>query len=305
MIANAAGKPSLSGNFIPEIWSPRLLTKLYEATCLAEITNTDYEGEIKKQGDKVVIRTVPDIIINDYVKGQDLDFQHPVSDPINLTIDYAKSWSFILDKVDIAQMDIPAIEKWTTNAGNQLKIAIERSVFALMYSYAHSANKGASAGAITAGLGMGAAGAPLSVSKSTVLDTIVDAGTVLDDQNVPEDERWMVIPGWMAGMIKKSDLKDASVSGDKNNSLLRNGRLGMIDRFTLYSSNLLSTGTDTAKVWNAVFGHKMAVTWASQLTESGQGDNPKGFGTLVKGLQVYGHKVIKPEALGHLYIKKG
>jgi hypothetical protein len=49
----------------------------------------------------------------------------------------------------------------------------------------------------------------------------------------------------------------------------------------------------------------MAVTWASQLAESGQSDNPKGFGTLVKGLQVYGHKVIKPEALGHLYIKKG
>jgi hypothetical protein len=73
-----------------------------------------------------------------------------------------------------------------------------------------------------------------------VLNYIVDMGTVLDERNIPETGRWLVIPPWAAGMIKKSDLRNASISGD-GSSLLRNGRLGMIDRFTLYASNLLPT----------------------------------------------------------------
>lgn len=304
-ISNAAGKSSYSGNFIPELWSSRLLRKFYAGTCLAEICNTEYEGEIKKFGDKVIIRQIPTLAIKDYVKGQTLDFQTPRADPVTLTIDYAKYFAFVVDKVDLKQMDIPAIEKWSEDAAEQMKIEIERAVFAAVYASAHASNKGATAGAITAGLNMGAAGSPLSVTKSSILDLIVDAGTVLDDQNVPENDRWMILPAWACGMIKKSDLRNASISGDDTNKVLRNGRLGMIDRFTLYSSNLLATGTDTTKVFNAMFGSKTALSFATQLTDADQHPNPTGFGTLAKGLQVYGYKVLKPEALGHLYITKG
>jgi len=302
--ATAAGQQNYSGTFIPEIWSPRLLQKFYEGTCLNEICNTDYEGEIKTGGDKVIVRTVPTIAIKDYVKGQKLDFQIPTPEKKEMLIDSGKYWAFVLDKVDAKQMDIPAIDRWTEDAANQMKIAIERAIFAAMYSYANAYNKGATAGKITGDFNLGAAGSPLAITKDNVLDTLVDAGTVLDDQNTPNEDRWMLIPGWVAGMIKKSDLKDASMTGD-GKSLLRNGRLGMIDRWTLYSSNLLATGTDTVKVFNAIFGHKSATSFATQLTETGQGDNPFGFGTLVKGLQVYGWKVFQDANLGHLYIKKG
>ena len=115
----------------------------------------------------------------------------------------------------------------------------------------------------------------------------------------------MALPPWFIGMLKKSDIKDASMMGD-GTSALRNGRIGVIDRFTVYMSNLLTTGTDTThNVVNAMAGSRAAISFASQIVESQKMPNPFGFGTLFKGLQVYGRKVVKPEALAHLYLTKG
>ena len=86
----APATPQYSGNFIPEIWSAKLLVKFYAATVLAAISNTDYEGEVKNMGDKVIIRTTPTITIRDYAKGQTLTIERPESDPIEMEIDKAK-----------------------------------------------------------------------------------------------------------------------------------------------------------------------------------------------------------------------
>jgi len=126
-----------------------------------------------------------------------------------------------------------------------------------------------------------------------VLDYIVDLGTVLDEANAPEGDRFLVIPAKMAGMIKKSDLKDASLTGDSV-SVLRNGRLGMIDRFTLYMSHNLSV---TSGKFSIIAGHKMGFTFASQMTEMESLRAESTCGNVIRGLQVYGYKVVKPEAL--------
>jgi hypothetical protein len=97
----------------------------------------------------------------------------------------------------------------------------------------------------------------------------------------------------MAGIIKKSDLKDASLTGDSQTPL-RNGRLGMIDRFTLYvSHNLYLNGSE----YNLIAGHKMGFTFASQMTEMQTLQAESTFGKIIRGLQVFGYKVVKPEAL--------
>jgi hypothetical protein len=118
-------------------------------------------------------------------------------------------------------------------------------------------------------------------------------GTVLDEANAPEGDRFLIIPAKMAGMIKKSDLKDASLTGDSV-SVLRNGRLGMIDRFTLYMSHNLSV---TSGKFSIISGHKMGFTFASQMTEMESIRAESTFGNVIRGLQVYGYKVVKPEAL--------
>jgi hypothetical protein len=165
-------------------------------------------------------------------------------------------------------------------------------------------NMGATAGRISQSINLGSTGAPVQVTKTNVLDLLVDAGTVLDEANAPESGRFLIIPAWMAGLIKKSDLKDASLTGDSS-SVLRNGRLGMIDRFTLYTSHNLNSVVDsTYRCFSVIGGHKMGLTFASQMTEMESLRAESTFGNIIRGLQVYGYKVVKGEALTKLYVRQ-
>jgi len=280
----------------------------YDATVLNEIANTDYEGEIKEQGDTVYIRTCPDVTVNDHVAGQVLTYQQLKSAPVTLLIDKGKSWSFVTKVPDGTQTDIKNyIELWSDDASEQMKIAIDNDVLGNIYADVHASNKGAAAGVKTGLYNLGVdGGTSISLTKANVCEYIVDCGTVLDEQSVPSDGRFMVIPPWMANLITKSDLKDASLSGD-GTSMLRNGRIGMVGRFTLYLSNLVPYTTDgaAANAYHVLFGTKHALTFASQLVENEDLPNPWGFGRLYRGLQVYGYKVVKSSALGDLYCKRG
>ena len=294
-----------TSQFIPEIWSGKMQVKFYAETCIAEICNTDWEGEIRKMGDTVIIRSIPSITINDYVVGQKLSYERPQSPSLVLNVNKGKYWGIELNDVMKVQSDLPLLDKWTDDAVRQLKIKVE-TVFwsdSTVYAGCDPANMGATAGARSASYNLGAAGAPLQITKANVLDVIVDAGTVLDEQNIPEEGRWLVIPVWMAGLIKKSDLKDASLTGD-GKSILRNGRIGMIDRFTLYASNLLYFVTDVGTCYYIPFGQKSGLSFASQITETEKLRNPYDFGDIVRGLKVFGYKPTKPQAYGILYAKK-
>lgn len=302
----AAGHPQLSGVTIPNaIWSGKLLVKFYEATVLGEIANTEYEGEIANQGDKVIIRTTPSITIRDYAKGGTLQTERPEPETVELDIDKGKYWQLVADDVDKFQSDYNYVDDWTRDASEQLKITIDTQVLGDIYADAHASNAGATAGAQSSSYNLGTTGTPVALDKTNILDYIVDIGSVLDEQNVPESDRWLILPVWACGLIKKSDLKDASLSGD-DTSIVRNGRIGMIDRFMIYRSNLLATTTDGANtVTNIIAGHKSGLTFASQMLNSETLRAESTFGTLVRGLQVYGYKVIKPQSIAHLYAYRG
>jgi len=293
--------------YVPEIWSGKLLIKFYARTVCGAICNTDYEGEIADQGDTVYIRTTPTINIRDHQKGQALQYDQPTAAPVTLLIDKGKSWAFATNRVDEKQTDIKKYtEKWTEAASKDLKVAIDQDVLGDVYSSADSSNYGASAGAISGNINLGVdGGTSVQLSKSNVLDKIVECGQVLDEQNVPDEGRWLVVPAWMCSIIKLSDLKNTQITGDSV-SPLRNGRIGEIDTFTVYKSNNLGTSTDgaSATATHVIFGTKHAITFASQLTENESIANPFAFGRYFRGLQVYGFKVVKPEALGWLYCKK-
>jgi len=290
---NAAGRPQYSGNFIPEIWSGKLIENFYDATVLAAISNTDYEGEIRQYGDTVNIRTTPEITIRTYTKGQTLQVENPDKPKLQLLIDKGEYFSCIEDDVDKVQSDIALMDTWSKDASERMKIKIDQRVLTDLLPDIASTNKGASAGRITGNIDLGTTGSPIAISKTNVLDYIVDLGTVLDEANAPEAGRFLVIPAKMAGMIKKSDLKDASITGDSM-SVIRNGRLGMIDRFTIYMSHNLSVSSGK---FSLIAGHKMGFTFASQMTNMETIRSESTFGNIVRGLQVYGYKVVKPEAL--------
>ena len=280
---------------------------MYARTAFAEVSNTYYEGSIKGAGDTVQIRTTPSIVISDYVIGGGLTYEKPVSDKVELQIDQAKSFSFEVNDVDAYQADIKLMDDWSDDAGQQMKIAIDKDMSAYAYTEVAAENAGATAGVESGSLNLGVAGTPVAITKGNILDTLVDCGTALDEQNVPDDGRYIMLPAWMNGMLKKSDLRDASIMGDAT-SAFRNGKIGMLDRFSVYVNNNMSTvtdGTTTNQVTNVIFGHKKALTFASQMTNMETLPNPSDFGKLIRGLNVYGRKVIDPNAIGHLYAERG
>jgi hypothetical protein len=303
-VSVAPGHNAFSGIYIPEVWSGRLLEKFYKATVFGEIANTWYEGDISSMGDKVHIRDTPDITISDYSKGQNLNYEHVVATDTELDIDKAKYWAFISEDVDEKQSDINYVEDWTQDAAKQLAINIDSDILANIYSSAASANQGATAGANSSSFNLGVSGTPLQLTSSNIIDFIMDCGTVLDEQNAPEDDRFLVLPPVFCNLIKKSDLGEVQISGD-DTTLRRHGVLGTIDRFTIYRSNQLDTTVDGANtVYNVIAGQKSALTFASQLTKNDSMRSENTFGQLYRGLQVYGYKVIKPEALVWGYVYK-
>lgn len=299
------GQPGYSGVFIPEIWSTKMIEKYYDGTVLSEISNTDYEGEISNQGDKVIIRTHPTLEIHDYEIGQNLINQRPIGGKIELLIDKGFYWSTIIDDIVEKQQDIDQMNDWATDASEQMKIKLDTRVLGSIVPDIHAQNVGASAGRISGDINLGTTGTPIAITKANILDQILWMGQVLDEQNVPETGRFVLLPYWATTLLKMSDLKDASLTGD-GQTPLRNGRVGMIDRFTVFNSNLLPNYVDGAdSTFHLIAGTKAGLTFATQLTKTESLRAESTFGDIMRGLMVYGHKVVKPEALTASYVKKG
>lgn len=306
---DVAASPVYSDNFIPEIWSGKIIEKFYDNTVLAAIANTDYEGEIKNFGDLVHIRQKPDIAITAYEADMTLAYERPSVAVVDLSIDKGNYFNTILDDVMEIQSDLNMMSLWADDAASQMKITTDTEVLDYMAPLANATtNIGATAGAISANINLGVTTSPLAVvarnpgsGEVEPIDVLIRMSQVLDEQNIPEQGRWVVVPAWFAALIKRSELRDASLSGD-GSSILRNGRLGMIDRFTIYVSNLIPTGTGAtmtlaAGEYAVMAGHSHGITFASQLSKVETLRGESTFGTIFRGLQIYGRKLVDPTAL--------
>jgi hypothetical protein len=329
--------PAASGVFIPTLWSGKLNVKFYSTTVFGEIANTAYEGEIKNIGDKVIINNIPSLTINDYQVGQTLSYEVPTPSKVELDINKAKYFGVNISDVIEYQSQPKLMDMFTNDASKQMAIAIDSLVMknsvdtVAGWSKADSPsatganiNAGTLAGVRSAAFNLGGAGgtynsttnpfggAPLTLTSSNIVSTITAMASVLDEQNVPDTERFLVITPHVRNLLMNSNLQQAYLTGDPQ-SVLRNGKIGSLDRFTVYVSNLLPTAaagqnfdattTGTGISANAVArkcmiaGHKSAITFASQISKVESLPNPGDFGTLVRGLNVFGFKTLKPESL--------
>jgi hypothetical protein len=293
--------------FIPEIWSAKLVEKFYASTVLSAISNTDYEGEIQNQGDRVKIRTKPSITIRDYKADGLLGLDRPTGGSVELYIGIGKYFSLILDDVMEIQSDLNILSMWSDDAAQQLKIVVDRDVLDGMWNGCAVLNRGITAGAISGNLNLGKTTAPLQLKQNPttaevgILDLLLRMGQVLDEQNIPEQGRWVVMPAWAGRYLKQSELRQAYLSGDSV-SMLRNGRLGMVDRFTIYISNLLPNNSTApanfvAGEWPVLAGHAHGLTFASQVSKVETLRSELTFGQILRGLQVYGYQIVDPTAL--------
>lgn len=314
---NLGTTDSYSGKFIPSVWSSKLNAKFYAASVFGEISNTDYQGEISSMGDKVYINTAPTLTVSNYSAGATLSYQVPTPDMQELVIDKGKYAAFQINDVLEYQAKPNLMDMFAADAAEQMRIAIDSTVVYNTIFGGAAANKGATAGVKSALYNLGTDAAPVALTASNVVQKVLELASVLDEQNVPESERFLVIDPATRALLFQSDLAKAYITGDST-SPVRNGKVGTIDRFTVYVSNQLpKAAAGTATNWTSgdgsetsigstgtvlkrraiVAGHKSAITFASQFTKTETVRNPNDFGDYIRTLNVFGYKVIKPESL--------
>jgi hypothetical protein len=280
MAAFPSAGANSAANFISEVFSKKLQAKFYANTVLPQVSNTDYEGEISGQGNKVIIRTVPDVTVADYTGT--ISYADLTTTKVELNIDKAKSYAFKVDDVVKAQSNFDYWNAAAQDAAESMKLAVETDVFTNIVSTFTPAVVDAT-----------------STTSANILGKILDAGQTLDENNIPETGRFIILSPQYVNLLKQSDLKDASLAGD-GTSMLRNGRVGMIDRFTVYMSNNLlkpASGSDANKT-HTIYGHPKAMSFASQFTNTESVRMETSFGDGVRGLKVYGYKTVVPTAGG-------
>ena len=316
----------MSGTFIPTLWSSKLNAKFYTATVFGEIANTQWEGEIKSMGDKIIINNIPSLTVNDYVAGAGLSYEVPTPSIVELQVDKGKYFAFQVNDVAAYQSQPNLMDMFSNDASMQMKIKIDSTVLgnALLGSGngAAAANVGATAGVKSGAFALGVNTAPVDISTSpstTLLKLLTAFSGVLDEQNVPETERFLIIDPVTRNLLMQTNLAQAQFMGDSQ-SMMRNGKIGSIDRFTVYVSNNLPRGAANAGILSGdgsetlvatthtaarrviCAGHKSALAFASQMTKVEPVRNPNDFGDYIRGLNIYGYKVVKPEALTMAYV---
>lgn len=307
--------------YIPELFARKMLKNFFEMTLFNTIANTDYQGEIKNQGDKVWMATTPDITIGPYQVGDSLTYEVPISAPRELLIDQGQFWAYKIDDIDAVQTHLPLLNAFASQAAEKMSQAIDTDILKYITVGAgttsagclmDAANFGATAGAVSGSIDMGLEGTngdgaivlnATDGDASNVLNKIIDANLVLDEQNIT-GPRWIVLPAYACAMLKRGDLKRADVTGD-GTGVIRNGLIGEVDGMTVYrSNNTYHAAEGTAELYYCPFGTKEGLTFASQMTKTESLRLESQFGEAFRGLNVYGRAMAQPTAVGMLIAGK-
>jgi len=280
-------------NFIPKVWSARLLSHLNKAQVYASelVSNRDYEGEISQYGDTVHINRVEDVTIRDYVPNTDIAAPEELDgSQRSLVIDQMKYFNFAVDDVDRRQGHPDYMDQAMERASYGLRDAADRYV-ASLYTEADSNNL------------IGSDADPVTISEAAMAyEVLVDLAVKLDNANVPQEGRWVVVPPWFHGlMLKDNRFVTYTAQGDATRA---NGQVGEAAGFRILKSNnvpkVAGDGSATFDNEKIIAGYTGAITFAEQILkiEAYRPDNR--FSDAVKGLYVYGAKVIRPEGIAVL-----
>ena len=302
--AQVSGSNFANNNFLPEIYSKKVLNFFRKASVVEAITNTDYAGEISGYGDTVKIINEPEITVYQYERGADVTKTVLTDAETTLIVDTANAFKFIVDDIESQMSHVNFKEVATSSAAYSLRDAFDEGVLAKMFAGVSSSAPdhviGADAAAGTAGLGETTASVDLLGSDGTgvdALDLMARMARLLDDQNVPEEGRWFVAPPSFYEELSQSGSKLLSVDFNAGQGSIRNGLVssGKLRGFSMYkSNNIAAPTTATGKV---LCGHISSVSSAQTITSTEVIRDPDSFGDIVRGLHVYGAKVLRPKAL--------
>jgi hypothetical protein len=278
-------------NFKPAIWSSKLFVRLQKNHVFATVVNRDYEGEITGYGSSVRINEIGDITVSSYA-GTSITWQTLSDAQKILLIDQKKYFAFSVDDVDAAQMHPKVMNAAMQAASYGIADTVD----------AYIAGKYTDAG-ITNTTYMGSSAVAISVSTGNVLLTISYAARYMDEGNVPTQERFMVIPPWLHQKILLTETGTVSASAEPkvfSDDILTSGYVGQLYGFNLLLSNNVQSSATSVSAIMAL--NRTAISYAGQINKVDAVKRESYFDEGIKGLYVYGAKVVRPESLACLHL---
>ncbi len=299
---NASGYNNLSqGNFTPQIFSQKVQKFFRRASVVEDITNTDYAGEIENFGDTVKIIKEPTITVRDYARGQTVDTQILADDQITMTVDQGSYFAFKVDDIEERQSHVNFEALATSSGAYSLKKNYDYNVLKFIYDNA------------TNGTGTGTDASPIDgdAAVDTLANLVSTAKKNLDRNDVPEENRWLVSSPEFFEQLRKAGAKlsDQSVMADGGSSQIRNGKV--TDRplfgFNMYQSNAIAVsggsaanhtfGSSGSNEHVFLYGHMSGVATVNHIAKTELIRDPDSFADVVRGLHVFGRKILRSEAV--------
>lgn len=280
-------------NFISEVWSARLLTNLRKAHVFAQasVINREYEGEIRAQGDTVRITAIGAVTVTDYTKNTDHAAPEALTDAqTTLQITQSKMFAFQVDDVDRAQGNPRVMDAAMAEAAYALRDKLDLHIASLWSDVDPTNFIGTNASPKT---DLGTLG--------KAYEYLVDLGVLLDEANAPAEGRWTIVPSWFHGLLLKDD-RFVKAGTSATDAVLRNGMVGEAAGFSiLKSNNIVNLGSTSQKI---MAGVPAAWSVAEQVNKVEAYRPERRFADAVKGLHLYGAKVVRPNLLAVLHANK-
>lgn len=278
--------------FIPTVWAARLLTALEKTLVYGQenVANRAYEGDIREAGSSVKIASVGDVTIGDYTKNSDINDPETLTDSEQtLAIDQSKYFNFYVDSVDRAQQNVNVLDEAMRRSAWKLKDVSDGFLAGVMDA------------AVPAGNKIGSTATPKIPTKDDAYEYLVDLGVLLDEANAPMDGRFVIVPAWYHGLLLK-DERFVQAGTLRSDIALANGQVGEAAGFRILKSN--NVPNTTGAKYKIIAGHGSATAYVEQVLDVQTFKPEKRFGDAVKGLHVYGAKVVRPTSLACLTASK-
>ena len=305
---NANFANSVSGQtnsfFLPAVYSKKVLNFFRKASVVEAITNTDYAGEIAAFGDSVKIIKEPEITVYQYERGADVTATKLTDQELTLVVDTANAFKFIVDDIETSMSHVNFKEVASSSAAYALRDAYDEGVIATMFAGVSASSPNHILGSdsatdLAAGTfdGTGNLDIGFGSSEHDPIDVLSHMARLLDEQNIPEEGRWFLASPDFYEILASSASKLLSVDYNAGQGSIRNGLVssGKLRGFDMYKSNNIAAASSAAG--KCLAGHMSSTATAQTITSTEVLRDPDSFGDIVRGLHVYGSKVLRADAL--------
>jgi hypothetical protein len=290
--------------FLPAVYSKKVLNFFRKSSVAEAITNTDYAGEITAFGDTVRIIKEPVITVYQYERGADVTQTKLTDQEVSLVVDTANAFKFIVDDIETSMSHVNFKEVASSSAAYALRDAFDEGVIAAMFAGVPAASPNHILGSdsatdLAAGTfdGTGNLDIGYASGEHDPIDVLSHMARLLDEQNIPEEGRWFLANPEFYEQLVQSSSKLLSVDFNAGQGSIRNGLVssGKLRGFDMYKTNNIAATTNAAG--KCIAGHMSSTCTAQTIVNTEVIRDPSSFGDIVRGLHVYGAKVLRPEAL--------